>query len=86
MHAVPYRISDGTHPPLLSRFGEDIRYRAVIGMANDYLSYIIPEPDFNQNVSLLGGEDGDHYEDTVSPASNFATRVLEAQQAIDDRW
>ncbi|MEZ4322917.1 MAG: hypothetical protein R3F61_35960 [Myxococcota bacterium] len=83
-HAVPYRLSDSTFVPMLDTV--DTEYKAVVGMANDYLSYIIPEPDFNRNVSLLGGEDGDHYEDTVSPASNFATRVLEAQGRIVDRW
>ncbi|MCB9678666.1 MAG: hypothetical protein H6737_26425 [Alphaproteobacteria bacterium] len=83
-HAVPYRLSDGDFVPMLDTV--DTEYKAVIGMANDYLSYIIPEPDFNRDVSLLGGEDGDHYEDTVSPASNFATRMLEAQDRILERW
>lgn len=86
MHAQPYSIAYEPQTPLLDRFDSDVRYRAIIGMSNDYLSYIIPEPDFNRDVYLLGGEDGDHYEDTVSPASNFATRLLEAHDTIDDRW
>ena len=48
-------------------------------MTSDYLSYPVPEPDFNR-VSLLT-DDGDHYEDTVSPAHGFATRIQEAQLA-----
>lgn len=84
VHAVPYRLSDAEHGPLLSALNTE--YRAVVGMADDYLSYIIPEPDFNRNVSLLGFDDGDHYEDTVSPASNFATRLQEAQARIGERW
>jgi len=84
VHVAPYRLSDGEYRPVLE--GLDTEYKAVIGMANDYLSYIIPEPDFNRDVTLLGADDGDHYEDTVSPASNFATRWLAAQQQISERW
>jgi hypothetical protein len=83
-HVAPYRISDDpTLSPILTPV--DTEYRAVIGMADNYLSYIIPEPDFNHAVSLFT-DDGDHYEDTVSPAHNFGTRVLEAQARIDARW
>ena len=55
-------------------------------MADNYLSYIIPAPDYNEGASYITGDDGDHYEDSVSPASNFATRLQEAQIAIDGRW
>jgi hypothetical protein len=55
-------------------------------MADNYLSYIIPEPDFNRDVTLLSPSDGDHYEDTVSPASGFATKIQDAQLAISERW
>ena len=54
-------------------------------MTDDYLSYIIPEPDFNTEVSLLT-DDGDHYEDTVSPARGPATRIQEAQLELDAAW
>jgi hypothetical protein len=84
VHAAPYRLSDDPSlRPLLDPV--DSEYRAIVGMAGDYLSYIIPEPDFNHAVSLFT-DDGDHYEDTVSPAHNFATRVLEGQARIDARW
>ena len=83
-HVAPYRIAeDPSLQPILAPVTTE--YRAVIGMADDYLSYILPEPDFNRAVSLFT-DDGDHYEDTVSPASNFGTRVLEAQARIEARW
>jgi hypothetical protein len=83
LHAWPYAYAaDPAMPPLLDLV--DGEYRAVIGMQGDYLSYIIPEPDFNTAVSLLNENDGDHYEDTVSPAHNFATRLQEAQLRLAD--
>jgi hypothetical protein len=88
IHVWPYTLSpDPSQKPLLMAWDDtdEVRYRAVIGMADNYLSYIIPEPDFNVAVSLLE-EDGDHYEDTVSPAHGFATRVQQAQARIDARW
>ncbi|MCB9778576.1 MAG: neutral/alkaline non-lysosomal ceramidase N-terminal domain-containing protein [Alphaproteobacteria bacterium] len=84
MHASPYRLSyDETQAPLLDAF--DLPHEAVVGMADNYLSYIVPEPDFNKEVSLLS-DDGDHYEDTVSPTWVFATELQKAQGRIDDRW
>ncbi len=84
LHAWPYTLSpDPDQAPLLDAL--DTEYRTVIGMADSYFSYIIPEPDFNTRVSLLT-DDGDHYEDTVSPAHDFATRIQQAQGRISDRW
>ena len=84
MHAVPYTLNDdpGVRPMLDAL---DTEYRAVLGMTDNYLSYIVPEPDFNTKVSLLGS-DGDHYEDTVSPSPHFGTAVQRAQERIADRW
>ena len=84
IHRWPYVIGDELDTPLLEPL--DTRYRAILGMTDNYLSYIIPEPDFNHSVSLLSSDDGDHYEDTVSPASNFGTRLLHAQETISNRW
>jgi hypothetical protein len=88
MHASPYRLADD---PALGPMVElidasETPYRAAVSMVDNYLSYIIPEPDFNTGVSLLSDRDGDHYEDTVSPAHGFATRLLQAQHAIAERW
>ncbi len=85
VHAWPYTLShDETVPPLLDML--DTEYRAVIGAADNYMSYIVPEPDFNRDVTLLSPTDGDHYEDTVSPTSLFGTKIQEAQLRISDRW
>lgn len=80
MHAVPYRLADTEQAPLLDAL--DTEYRAVLGMTDDYLSYIIPAPDVHRAVSLLSDNDGDHYEDTVSPAYDFATVVAAGQGAL----
>jgi hypothetical protein len=87
VHAWPYVLShEASQKPLLDAWDPAAaRYRAVLGMTDNYLSYIVPEPDFNTAVSLLT-DDGDHYEDTVSPTHVFATRVQEAQARIDARW
>lgn len=84
-HAWPYTLNDDPAvPPLLDMLDTD--YRAIIGAADNYMSYIVPEPDFNRYVTLLSPTDGDHYEDTVSPASVFATQIQDAQQDISERW
>ncbi len=84
IHAWPYTLShDPSVPPLLEHL--DTEYRAIMGMTDSYYSYIIPEPDFNTEVSLFT-DDGDHYEDTVSAAHHFATLIQEAQDRIDERW
>ena len=84
VHAWPYQLSDnGLAPPLLNHL--DTEYRAVLGMTDNYLSYIIPRPDFNRAVSLLLDNDGDHYEDTVSPSWDFAMEIQLAHGRIDAR-
>lgn len=83
VHAWPYTLSfDPSVPPLLDHL--DTEYRAILGMTDNYMSYIIPEPDFNWQVSLLSPDDGDHYEDTVSPSGKFATVIQEAQASLDE--
>lgn len=83
VHAWPYRLSeDPGKRPLLELL--DTEHRAIIGMADSYFSYIVPEPDFHIGVSLFT-DDGDHYEDTVSASTVFAERVLEAHQRMAAR-
>ncbi len=88
IHAWPYVLSDDpTMPPLMDLMDPtQTPYMAAISMVDNYMSYIIPEPDFNTAVNLLGDRDGDHYEDTVSPARNFGTRLQDAQRDIAARW
>ena len=88
MHAVPYRLNDDPAVrPMIEGLAPDpeVRFRATLGMIDNYLSYIVPEPDFTSAVSLLT-DDGDHYEDTVSPSASFATQLQAAQARIRDRW
>lgn len=85
LHAWPYRISaDPTMPALLDGVGT--KYRAVIGMADNYLSYVLPEEDFHLGVTLVSEGTGDHYEDTVSPSPRFGTELQKAQRRIRERW
>ena len=84
LHAWPYRLSeDDDLGPMIELL--DTEYRAMIGMSDSYYGYIIPEPDFNRATSLFT-DDGDHYEDTVSGASVFGDRVLEAHHRLAERW
>jgi hypothetical protein len=83
LHAAPYAISENPEQrPLLDALPADVRYRAILGMTDNYLSYVVPEPDFHEGVSLLSDNDGDHYEDTVSPSPLFGTKVQAAQATI----
>lgn len=83
IHTAPYAIStDAEQGPLLDALPADVRYRAILGMTDNYLSYLVPEPDFHLGVNLLSGNDGDHYEDTVSPSPVFATKVQQAQATL----
>jgi len=84
MHATPYVLSEiPTVGPLLEAL--PTRHRAVLGMADNYLSYIIPRPDVHRSVSLLSDRDGDHYEDTVTPSWDFAREIQAAQIRITSR-
>ena len=58
-------------------------FKAVLSSADSYLSYVILEPDFHRKANQLT-EDGDHYEDGVSPSWRFATRWQEAHLKIYD--
>jgi hypothetical protein len=86
IHTWPYRISDNDALPPLLDYWQDKPFRAIIGAGDTYLSYIVPQPDYNQAVVFPGDGDGDHYEDTVSPSSFFGERLLEAHATIDERW
>ncbi len=83
VHVWPYAIAhDPALPPMLDGF--DTEFRIALSMTDSYLSYVVPEPDFNHKVSLFT-DDGDHYEDTVAPWWLFATRVLEAHDRMRGR-
>ena len=85
IHDWPYVISpDPTHEPLVNAL--DTEFKAAISMTSTNLSYILPETSVNKWVSLLRPRNGDHYEDTVTPAWEFGTIYLEAQRSLDDAW
>jgi hypothetical protein len=84
IHQWPYRFSaDPAMPALLDELGT--KYRAALSMADNYMSYVVPEEDFHHTVTVLTGN-GDHYEDTVSPSPKFATEIQKAQMRIRARW
>jgi len=85
IHDWPYVISeDTTRRPLLDAL--DTPHKIAVSMTSTYLSYILPASDVNRSVSLLNEQDGDHYEDTVTPAWDFAEILFAAQSRIDARW
>lgn len=83
-HDVPYAASPDpvTLPPIVTLLPKDAEYKILLGSAGDYLSYMIPENDFNRKVSLIDGPEGDHYEETVSAGSELATALVKAQLSL----
>ena len=80
-HVVPY--SPQTDPAAQVPVAQlTAKYRFLVGMADDHLGYIVPEPDVNRAVSQLTGIDGDHYEETNSASYRFGTMVYETWQAL----
>jgi hypothetical protein len=85
IHAWPYTISpDPSHRPVLESLGT--RYKAAVSMTSTYLSYIVPEPSTHHTITLLSDRDGDHYEDTVTPAWDFGTLYLEKVAELEEAW
>lgn len=85
IHRWPYVLADDpTLEPALAAV--DTPYKAAMSNTGTYLSYIVPEPDVNPRLSLLSDQDGDHYEDTVTPAYDFGTAYLEAVRRLHGRW
>ncbi len=90
IHDSPYSWSespgsvdeDGT-PPLVDLTTGTFVF--PMSMAGDYLSYIIPDNDFNHAVSLLSDNDGDHYEETVSASPTFASTLQAAHLRLWER-
>ena len=85
MHDVPYHHSPEpeTVPPLNALLPGDVEFRIAMSCVGNYMSYLVPENDFNRKVSLLEGPDGDHYEDTVSASSRLGTTLQEAQLGLE---
>ncbi|MCB9663446.1 MAG: hypothetical protein H6732_05020 [Alphaproteobacteria bacterium] len=84
IHAWPYTIAeDPTYGPVLADL--DTKYRAAMSMTSTYLSYVVPKTDTNRAVWLLT-DDGDHYEDTVTPAWDFGEIYLKTWKELQADW
>lgn len=71
MHDVPYRIDASETVPVADKLAGT--YKFLIGNGGDHLGYILPETDFHRASTQLGGNNGDHYEETVSLSFQMAT-------------
>ncbi len=80
-HIAPYTLQARADAPVPVEQMTG-KYRFLVGMADDHLGYIVPEPDFNRLVSQLTGEDGDHYEETNSVSYRFATMLYDTWQVL----
>lgn len=56
-------------------------YKFVIGLCDNEIGYIIPEDDFNRDVSPLGYQ-GDHYEETNSLGPKTAPVLIDAIEKL----
>lgn len=84
MHAAPYTLSmDGSEPPM--RDGLPGSYRAVIGLANGYVGYVIPEPDYSLVANALSGIEGNHAEEWYSAGWEMAPRVQAGWRAFSEQ-
>ena len=76
MHAAPYTISYDTSVPPLSQTLPG-PYRAVIGLANGYVGYVIPEPDYASFTNAITGIEGNHSEEWYSAGERMAPTIQE---------
>lgn len=70
MHDVPYRIDAVETVPVADKLTGT--YKFLIGNGGEHLGYILPETDFHRASTQLGGNNGDHYEETVSLSFQMA--------------
>ncbi len=80
MHDVPYRIDATEIVPVADKLGGT--YKFLIGNGGEHLGYILPETDFHRASTQLGGNNGDHYEETVSLSFQMATLWRKAVDAL----
>ena len=71
MHVAPYRIDPAHTEPVAAKLKGT--YKFLIGNGGDHLGYLVPEPDFHRASTQLGGNNGDHYEETVALSYKMAT-------------
>ncbi len=83
MHAAPYAIAyDADVPRLADTMAGP--YRAVIGLANGYIGYVIPEPDYASFTNAITGIEGNHSEEWYSGGEQMAPTVQDAWMALGE--
>lgn len=83
MHAAPYTLAfEGGAVPLRTLLPG--KYRAVVGLANGYVGYVIPEPDYSLVTNALTGLEGNHSEEWYSAGEKMAPVVQEGWRALGD--
>jgi hypothetical protein len=74
MHAVPYALSyDDRIGALATELAGT--YKGVVGLANGYVGYILPEPDYSQVAGPLTGLEGNHAEEWYSAGDQLAPAI-----------
>ncbi|MBM4367698.1 MAG: neutral/alkaline non-lysosomal ceramidase N-terminal domain-containing protein [Deltaproteobacteria bacterium] len=82
MHAAPYVLSyDEAMPALADTLPGP--YRAVIGLANGYIGYAIPEPDYSSIANAITGIEGNHSEEWYSGGSRMAPAIQDGWLALE---
>ncbi|GDX80709.1 hypothetical protein LBMAG42_25200 [Deltaproteobacteria bacterium] len=83
MHAAPYTISyDAAVPPLAETLPGP--YRAVIGLTNGYIGYVIPEPDYSSFTNAITGIEGNHSEEWYSAGYQMAPAIQAGWMALEE--
>ena len=83
MHAAPYTLAyDDSIPPLSETLPGP--YRAVIGLANGYIGYVIPEPDYSSFTNPITGIEGNHSEEWYSAGYRMAPAIQAGWLALEE--
>ncbi len=81
MHAAPYALAYDAQVPALADTLPG-PYRAVIGLANGYIGYVIPEPDYSSITNAITGIEGNHSEEWYSGGYLMAPAVQDAWMTL----
>ena len=83
MHAAPYVLSfDPAVPPMAELLPGP--YRAVIGLANGYIGYVIPEPDYSSFTNAITGIEGNHSEEWYSGGDLMGPTIQAGWAELDE--
>jgi hypothetical protein len=76
MHAAPYTLANEAVAPMADVLPGP--YKAAIGLANGYVGYVIPEPDYHPLAGPLTGLEGNHSEEWYSAGDQLAPVMFAA--------